>query len=364
MNNKRILFVIFLILAAALALSGCTGSAYQATSWAGLTVDQDVAYLANNSYVFAVNLTDHSEIWRYPNGAPDPKKAFYAQPVLTPDGQLIVGGFDHILYSLDPNTGNVNWTFEQAKDRYIGAALVTDQAIYAPNADGALYALDFKGGLLWKFQNKEPLWAQPATDSSCECIYLPSMDHVLYSLNSTNGGIIWKTEDLGGALVGTPTLDGQDVLYVGTFGNDVLAINRQDGSVLWRTPTNFWVWSGPTLVDGVLYFGDLKGNFYAVNATDGSIVWQKDIGQAIVSRPTVDGDQIFLAVDGDSIYTLQTANGNFNAPVVPFAKAKILSTPQISNDKILIAPIGSDAVLAALNQNGSISWSFVPEKKK
>ena len=146
-----------------------------------------------------MNNTTGTEIWRYPNGAPDPKKTFYAQPVLTPDGQLIVGGFDHILYSLDPNTGNVNWTFEGATDRYIGAALVTDQGIFAPNADGNLYALDFKKNLLWTFKSQEPLWAQPATDQSCECIYVSSMDHVLYSLNSSDGGILWKTESLGGA---------------------------------------------------------------------------------------------------------------------------------------------------------------------
>jgi outer membrane protein assembly factor BamB len=87
------------------------------------------------------------------------------------------------------------------------------------------------------------------------------MDHVLYSINSSDGSMIWKTESLGGALVGTPTLDGQDVLYVGTFGNELLAINRQDGAILWRTPTDYWIWSGPALDDGILYFGDLRATY-------------------------------------------------------------------------------------------------------
>ena len=65
--------------------------------------------------------------------------------MLTPDGQLIVGGFDKKLYSLNPQTGQSNWQFTDAHDRFFGGVLVVNNMIYAPNADYNLYALNLKG---------------------------------------------------------------------------------------------------------------------------------------------------------------------------------------------------------------------------
>ena len=65
MKSKYILFVLVVALAAVL-LSGCTGQAGLRNSWPGLASDGETVYLASGQYLYAVNLEDGKEIWRYP----------------------------------------------------------------------------------------------------------------------------------------------------------------------------------------------------------------------------------------------------------------------------------------------------------
>jgi outer membrane protein assembly factor BamB len=156
MNKKRF-FLLTLILLLGGLLSACSG-ATAASSWPGLSTDQNTAYLAYNQEVYAVNVADGNltEQWRFPNPVNN-KISFYAPPAMSANKQLLAGGFDHILYSLNSDNGSQVWAFAEAKDRYIAAPLVTDKAIFAPNADWNLYALDLNGKLLWTFKTGEAL---------------------------------------------------------------------------------------------------------------------------------------------------------------------------------------------------------------
>ena len=88
MRHKKLLFLLAFI-GIAVTLSACAGGATTATSWPGLTVDDNYAYVAYNTQVYAVDLVNGSERWRYP-AEPDNNITFYADPTLSQDGQLIV----------------------------------------------------------------------------------------------------------------------------------------------------------------------------------------------------------------------------------------------------------------------------------
>ena len=95
----------FLLIVVVLVLSGCVGGGQAtATGWPGLSADETTAYLAYNRHVYAVDLTNGVEKWRFPIEQ-DNKRSFYATPVLTTDGQLLAGSYEKILFSLDPKTG-------------------------------------------------------------------------------------------------------------------------------------------------------------------------------------------------------------------------------------------------------------------
>lgn len=362
MKSKYLLITTSLLLLGSI-LTACSGGAFAATSWPGLTVASGNAFLAYNTQVYAFDASNGSELWHYPE-KPDNKITFYATPALTPDGQLIIGGFNNILYSFDPSSGQINWQFSDAKNRYIGGPLVTDKGIYAPNADKNLYALDLKGQLLWTFPTKDPNWAQPALGYQCNCLYLTSMDHFLYAINVENGSLLWQSKDLDGAIVGTPAVSQDGTIYIGTFANEMVALNAQDGSEIWRAPIEGWVWSGPTLNNGKLYFGDLNGNFYALNATDGKLIWQLKPDQldgSISGTPLVIDNNIYFTTQSGTVYDLDT-DGKIQWQQV--VGGKLYGSPLDAGDLVLIAPIDTDNILVALTSSGAQQWAFNPNPPK
>lgn len=357
MKSKLIPLILILI---ALFLSSCGGAGTgAASSWAGLTVDAETAYLAFNQHVYAINLSNGLEKWRYPAEG-KAQIAFYAPPTLTPDGQLLVGDYVKSLYSLNPGNGQENWVFAEATDRYIGSPLVADDRIFAPNAGHHLYTLDLRGNLIWSFKTKGPLWATPASDPDCECIYLASMDHHLYAIDTQTGNQKWVSEDFGGSIVSAPAFGEDGVLYVGTFASEILAIDAEQGNILWRKPTEGWVWGGLRLKDGILYFGDLKGNLYAADSKTGEILWKTSLGSSITESPLVTDDRIYVASENGGLRALDL-NGNevWNKPF----NGKLYTSPVKAGDLILVAPTGSDELLFALDANGNQKWAFIPEKK-
>ncbi len=350
--------VIVFILAAGLLLGGCATS-LPTNSWPGLAATDSTAYLASGQHVYAINLNTHAEVWRFPGDAQN-STLFFNTPVLTDDGQLIIGssGTDHSLYSIDAVSGTENWVFSQASKPWMGPVLATPEAIYAPNSNGTLYALDpATGAELWRYAAADALWGQPATDG--ERVFIGSLDHFVYALNAKTGRELWKTE-LEGAIAGGPVAGPDGLIYVVSFSNTVKALDAARGSVVWTAETEAWVWSSPALHDNVLYFGDLNGTLYALDASDGSQVWtpQQPNGP-VVGRPLItdeavifageDGKVVALGFDGKSLWP-----DSFDG--------KIYTAPVEAGGYILIAPMNAEFALVALNSDGGQAWPFTPGK--
>ena len=357
---KRFFFVL-LLASLALILSACSGG-YTTSSWPGAAADETTAYVAFNQHVYAINLETGAEKWRYPQKA-DAAISFYAAPVLSPDGQLIVGDYGHTLYSLDPQTGTENWKFVDAKHRYVASPLATSKGIFAPVADGSLYALNLNGKPMWAkpFKAKGPIWAQPTADNECNCIYAASMDHHIYAINADTGEQEWVSEKLGGSVAGTPIFDTSGKLFVGTFGKQMVALDLQNGKIIGQPyTTDAWVWSGPVLSEGRLYFGDTSGSLYILYAGDLSEVKKLSLGEPVVATPLVFSDTLVVPTEAGSLQAMDL-NG---APrwKVTLTKGKFYGPPIRAGDLILVAPTENDAILIAYNSNGLEMWKFIPAK--
>ncbi|MBN1149434.1 MAG: PQQ-binding-like beta-propeller repeat protein [Anaerolineales bacterium] len=363
MKTSQFIFLITLVTLGSL-LTACSGAIGTATSWPGLLVDADgeTIYLAYSTQVFALNLANGAEKWRFPEKA-DAKVTFFAPPALTEDGQLLVGGYDKLLYSLDPqNRGAQNWVFDKAQDLYIASPLVQGENIFAPSADNSLYVLDLGGNLRWSYPTGHDLWATPVANGGK--VYLPSMDHHLYAFDIASGERAWMT-DVGGAMAGSPRLSPEGVLYVGTYGSEMIAIDAASGEILWRAPAKGWVWSQPLLQEGVLYFGDLGGALTAMNASDGSVLWQiqpdASTKRGITGAPLLLGDTLYFANKGGVLYAVDVANGNVRWSKL-FEKAEFNADLVAAGDTILLAPVKYDAILIALDASGNQKWTFTPAK--
>jgi outer membrane protein assembly factor BamB len=354
-KQQRILFLTLSLIA--ILLTGCSSKSFNASSWPGVTIGENTAYVAYNQFVYAVSLADGKELWRFPAEA-DRSASFYAPPAITQEGQVIVAGYNNVIYSLDAETGKEIWSQAVASNRFIDGPLVTKQGIFAPSSDGKLYALDTNGNPLWEepFAAEHGLWATPATDG--RRLYVAALDHTVTAIHTADGQILWQ-QDLSSALVSTPAVSQDGRLYLGTLGNEVIALDASNGSILWRKPTQGWVWSGPALVDGRLYFGDLSGTITAMNAADGSILWAKQPDGPITGCPLVTEEAIIYATEAGTLYSV-TLEGE---PLweVPLG-GKLYAHPVTDGQLILVAPMGGQALLVALDWDGRTVWSFVPEE--
>jgi eukaryotic-like serine/threonine-protein kinase len=357
MNPTKIKLTLLLAVLA-LFLSACSGDIFTPRGWAGVTVDQDVVYLAHNQHVYAVSLSNGSEIWRYPDRG-NASKTFFASPGLNADSQqLVAGSYNRTLYSLDPASGMENWVFV-SQGHLIGSPLATDDLIYVPSADRNLYAIDKSGNEVWRFGTGAALWSEPVASPDGNVIYQTSLDHYLYAIDAQTGVEIWST-NLNGAIVGSPTLseDG-GTLFIGSFSNEMYAINAQSGAILWNTPATGWIWSGPALHNNRLYFGDLNGAIFALRAENGQVIWQKDPDGPIAGAPLVTENALYFASESGIVSAFDLNGSSLWSQTVG---GKIYNTPIAVDDVILVAPVSTDKNLVALNTNGTERWSFIPQK--
>lgn len=363
MKKKPIYLLVILLIMSSL-LTACSSGACLANSWPGLTVDEgrETVYVAYQTFVYALNSSNGTERWRYPEKA-DNKISFYASPTLTDGGQLVAGSYDFNLYSLSPDNGALQWTFADAENRYIASSLSTDGLILAPNADNLLYAVNENGERVWDFKTEHSLWGTPASNGSL--VYVPSMDRKIYALDRASGSLQWTTEDLGGALVAQPVLNSDGLLYVGTFGNEMLALDtKKSGQIIWRAETQGWVWSPPLLLDGKLYFGDLSGTLYALDAKTGAETWRYTpanvVKPAVSGTPVVLNDVIYFTTEGGGLFALDLTNGA--QKWMKQFEAQFYPGPIVAGDTLLLAPIGTDELVIALDAVGNQKWTFIPAK--
>lgn len=353
MKTKFIYFALG-ILVLAFLLSGCS-SGMTPSSWAGVTADGETVYVAMASHVYAVQVSNGMEIWRFPE-KPDAKKTFFAAPTLTSDGQLIVGGYDRILYSLSTTNGSINWTFEEAKDHWIGSAVFGKDMIFAPNSDYSLYALDLKGKLVWKFTAEQALWGRPVVDETN--VYFGSMDHKVYALNMESGKLVWSSE-LDGAILGAITLGENGLLFAGTLGDNVFALDSSSGKTVWKVALSSRVWSAPAVGDGNLYVGDQAGKIVSLDADSGQENWSLQPDGPVLGSPLVLQDQVVFGTESGSLLALD-ADGKIAWSQV--ITGKLYSTPVLAGDLILVAPVEGDYTLIGLDLNGIQQWVYTPAK--
>lgn len=355
--KKIKLITILAVLAAALLLSGCAGGASVGPSnWPSVLAADNVAYLAQGSYIYAINLDNGSLKWKYPSEKPNAGTTFYAAPVITADGQLLAASYDHKLYSLDPETGTQNWIFSEAKDLYITSPLVTAKGIYAPNADGKLYAINFQGEKIWSFSTEQHLWGTPISDEDCGCIYLPGMDHKFYALDADTGSVRWESQDLNGALIAQPVY-ANETLYIGTFANQFLALNANDGSTRWSFETEGWIFGGAVLTGETIIVGDLKGNLYALNAESGSQLWNKKVDGPVYATPLVKDGLIYVTIGTQFVYTFNLDGvAEWSQDIID--EATIQGSAVDGGDLILVPTSSLKQPLVALNPNGTTRWIF------
>jgi len=363
LKTKKIILILLLALGAFL-LSACSGAGAAANSWHGLVADADRAYVSSGSLIYAVDLKNGSEVWRYPAKA-DGNILFFATPVLTTDGQLLIGsaGKNHEFLSLDPATGKEKWAkaFVDAKGTWVAPPLVLNNTIYAPNDDGFLYILDMNGN-----QAADPvevggaLWSAPVTDGTL--IYLSSLDHHVNIIDPAKHTVN-AAVDLGGAIPSSPTV-GSDGIYVGSF-SPAIELFKPNGEHKAIAKTENRIWGSPVIDGTTLYYADLNGKVSSLDLASGNQNWSVQPNGPVVASLLIAGDQIYVASEADPTSALGTLVALDREGKTVWSKevgGKLYTTPVASGDLILVAPYTATFTLVAYDAQGKQAWAFTPAK--
>lgn len=374
--RKKLLFGSVILLAAVL-LSGCTGS----TTWFGLSVSGDVAYLANNTAVHAIDVKTGKELWSFAGEKSSgfsfgrSPKLFIVNPVVTADGLLVVvsSGNDHIMFAVNPNdinpdtkAPNIDWKFTDAKGHWLAAPLIVGDHLFAPNSDGKIYVLNLKDGQSVKQAIKiiEPfkgvagqpgrLWSQPVSDG--KRLYVTSLDRSVFAVDLETYEIVWH-EDLSGAIPGGVAFGSDGMLYVGSFAKQLEKFDPATGKHEAVLDTKGWIWGTPIADGDNLYFSDVEGYFYSYNTKEQKLNWEpvKPDG-AITASPLVQGDHVLLATESGDIFSVD-AEGKV-VTWYDVSDGKAYTTPVSAGGYVLVSYIESDYYLIALDEEGHQAWTF------
>ena len=365
MKFQRVVLPLLVVLLAFL-LSAC-GTNTLAQGFPGLVFQDGTIYLTEGRHVYAVTASTGQEVrmgdapLRFPAEA-DANINLYAPVALTDDGQIIFPNShpsQHQLYSIDPETGNVRWTFEKSKGTWIGGALSLGTDVYAPGGDGILYALDASGNSRWTAElSKSGLWTHPVSDG--KLIFQATMDGMLFALDPADGRQVWQL-NLDSPILGAPAVAEDGTLYLGTLSGILYAVDGASGSVSWQQQLEGSIWGTPALSAENVYIGTLvkhAGKFYAIQRDNGAIQWQRDDEGSIIAGPLALEDQVLYVTELGRVQAL-TSDGSpkWQADL----KGKLVSTPVLAGDVIVVAPLMGETMLAAYDLNGAQRWTFKAE---
>jgi len=188
--------------------------------------DGTIYFGCNDGHCYAVS-PKLEQLWRTHLG-----NEVHATPAFDKDGHILIGSDDNKLYALDPDDGEVVWTFETLRkpvnkkdpkggDVRTRPAVADDGTIYFGCNDGYLYAITKDGKKLkWRFKTDGKIISDPVIGSN-GTIYFGSWDYKIYAVNP-EGKVKWAIETPGPVearvAIARDANGNDDAVYVGTVG--------------------------------------------------------------------------------------------------------------------------------------------------
>lgn len=145
-----------------------------------------------------------------------------------------------------------------------------------------------------------------------DAVYAADVDGRVYALDPENGERIWQAET-GARVISGPTVAGNAVL-VGTMEGEIIALKRADGAQYWRSTISSEALAPPAS-DGTLVLaraGD--GRVYGLSAVSGARVWIFDRGVPNLTlrglgAPVIAGSAAFVGMDNGRVAALRMLDG-------------------------------------------------------
>jgi eukaryotic-like serine/threonine-protein kinase len=325
-----------LFLVVAIVVTGCTTRGMSPSGWSGVVISDDgMAFTGSREgRLVEVNLNDSNRYFADPLKVPAsggsctstntmgscggaaPVVAIYGTPGLAEDVPI---GLDA---SGKPITGRI--------------AIVTGY-----NGVVTAYQSNALANVVWQFTvpGKSVYPIISGVTIYNKLAYFGATDGYIYALqtvgdlSSRTTTIAWKFST-GGYIWSTPSVaDG--VLVVGSFDKKVYGLDAMTGNKKWEFATGANNVAQPSIADGVAYIGSLDSTFYAIDLQTGQQKWKFKANNWFWAKAAVANSLVFAPCLDKKVYALDVKTGSKMAEYD--LAGQIASSPVIVNGKLAVA---------------------------
>lgn len=266
---------------------------------------------ASNGEFYSIDIQSGQVNWSFKTNAEN-----IGEPNIDDLGRVYFLAGNNILYCLDSLTGKQIWLYarqDTANFTIRGASkpVIDNKLVYIGFSDGSFVSLDSdKGSIKWEvFLNKNKKFRD--IDSSAVIdgnqIFISGYDDHLYVLDKSTGAQLWKV--LGGGY--QPVSIFNNKVFYPTSQGQVFALNRDNGQKIWQYDLTEGIATQVKYYKGMIVFGESQGKLLFLDAQTGKNLGGFEPGRGIFSTPSVDeaNNRIYFISGEGNIYSIEAQWG-------------------------------------------------------
>ncbi len=267
--------------------------------------DGRVVIGSTDGYIYCLKLRSGRLMWRVKCG-----KSVLATPAIL-DGTAYCGASDGIFRAIDIKSGLIRWHYDEVKGFVECRPYVDrDQVVFGDWAN-TLYSLDPRSGALqWSWYKSGSRMYSPAAVNPVKHngrIYISTPRRLTYCFDASSGKELWNAT--GGRENASLSPDGTRLYVKAMFGTmRAYDLSRTDpatdaAALLWEVSSDAQYDISPTpcaATESLVFVPTDKGNIICKNASDGETLWIHKVSTGLINSivPLEGGRLLVSTMDG------------------------------------------------------------------
>jgi len=260
---------------------------------------------SSDGFIYCLSIADGSLVWKY-----ECAKSVLASPVIM-DGIVYVGSSDNIFRAINIMNGKLVWQFEEVKGFVECKPYIDSEQIVFGDWGNTLYSLNPKtGALQWSWSTKGSRMLSPAAVYPVKAdgkIFIATPERKTYAIDAKSGKTVWVAP--GGRESVALSADCSKLFVKVMFGSvKAFSTTGSESELLWEAVVPRMSYEiAPTpcasVMDGdreLLFVPTDKGNVFCLDAADGSLIWIHKISVAMINNivPMKNRQLLISTMDG------------------------------------------------------------------
>lgn len=272
--------------------------------------DDKIVFGSADGNVYCIN-NKGKDIWKFKTGA-----AVLGCPKIE-NNVVYIGGSDHHFRAIDLNTGKEKWSFNGLDGPVVSTPVIYKDDIIFGAWDTYLYSLNKNTGALnWKWSNGSSI--RNYSPAACipvikdDVVYVVAPDRYLSAIDAQTGKTLWRTNE---STVRESIGISEDKKFIyGKTMNDTLAVfatGREPQKAAWKLNVGYGYEHTPSMLierQGNFFFGTRNGIVYSIDIADKKTAWAYKIDNSMVNTVNVLNNKNIIASTMDGKVVLLHVN--------------------------------------------------------